>query len=652
MVLPDHIASQIAAGEVIERPASVVKELVENSIDAGSSAIEIAVDAGCLNIRVADNGYGMEADDALLAFHRHATSKLSSADDLWSLKTMGFRGEALPSIASVSHLTCFTRTSAAQTGVKIECANGTISSTKTGCAAGTVIEVGNLFSNVPARLQFLKRGSTEFGHVQEAVQALAIAHPQISFELLKSGQQVFKTSGSESFATAIVESGFLRSLDDLLQVNNAGPEQIDPKQIVTKQIVGVHGYVAKPTTFRGDRKGILVIVNGRPVRCFVSQKALDYAFSDLIPRGRFPVAVLNITLDTSRVDVNVHPSKKEIKYLAGNDVYAAVQQALTRTVRGSSMLLTQLKEQLEGHASSNKAMSQTSEQLSFKSSLPYDTFAYKPGYKPRSSISAGTTLPGYESSKGAVTALPDFGPSASGVAAPLEYASGACSLDMPQVAESTAPYAFPAQWRLIGYLHNAYFLIESPAGLEIIEQHIAHERVLYERLLAIADNQQQPVTHSQRLITSVDLQLSPIQLQSLQENIELFRRLGFDFEIDLESDMSSKDGTKTETTNTETTCKCTEVPVAFASADYGVAIQQIMDKLDQTGNVANTPAEMEILKSIACQSAIKNGMPLSQEEILNLISQWCATPRNDTCPHGRPIKLSFSMEQLFSEFHP
>src|SRR5579875_1707623 len=187
LVLPDHIASQIAAGEVVERPASVVKELVENSIDAGASQIEIAVGADCRDIRVADNGCGMEAEDAVLAFHRHATSKLASADDLWKLRTMGFRGEALPSIASVARVTCYTRTSSAASGTRVEVAEGTVSACETGCAPGTVIEVNDLFYNVPARLKFLKKPSTEFAHVHEVVQALAVAYPKIVFQLLNSG---------------------------------------------------------------------------------------------------------------------------------------------------------------------------------------------------------------------------------------------------------------------------------------------------------------------------------------------------------------------------------------------------------------------------------------------------------------------------------
>src|SRR4030095_15000423 len=297
-VLPEHIASQIAAGEVIERPASVVKELIENSVDAGATQIEISVSGGCRDIRVADNGCGMDPDDAVLAFQRHATSKLASADDLWSLRSMGFRGEALPSIASVSRLTCYTRPAEAQEGTKVESFEGTVTATATGCAPGTVIEVTDLFYNVPARLKFLKKPGTEFAHIEETVQALAISFPKIVFQLLNGGQLVVKTSGSGKLAQAMAEAGFVSGKEELCPVTFAE----------MKYGMAIYGYVARPQHFRGDRKGILAIVNNRPVRCPLTYKALDYAFSDLIPKGKYPLAVLTFTVEQGLVDGNVHPT--------------------------------------------------------------------------------------------------------------------------------------------------------------------------------------------------------------------------------------------------------------------------------------------------------------------------------------------------------
>ncbi len=322
-VLPDHIASQIAAGEVVERPASVVKELVENSLDAGATQIEISIGSSCRDIRIADDGYGMEPEDAVLAFQRHATSKIRSADDLWTLTSFGFRGEAVPSIASVSKVTCYTRTRDAQTGSRIETADGKISCVETGCAPGTIMEITDLFYNVPARLNFLKKAATEFAHIQEALQGLAVAYPGVAFHLMNNGETELRTSGSGDVGQVLRETGLLGGQESLCDVDFED----------SKSGLRVTGKVAKPVHFRGDRKGILSLVNKRPVRCHLTYKALDYAYSDLIPRGRYPLAVVAIEIDADKVDVNIHPTKKEIKYSNGNDVYMAIQRALVHALR-------------------------------------------------------------------------------------------------------------------------------------------------------------------------------------------------------------------------------------------------------------------------------------------------------------------------------
>ena len=322
-VLPDHIASQIAAGEVIERPASVVKEFVENSIDAGATRIEITVSADCRDIRVADDGCGMESADATLAFQRHATSKLKSADDLWKLDSLGFRGEALPSIASISHMTCTTRTADSLSGCRVRYENGSVSVSETGCSPGTVMEVTDLFHNVPARLSFLKKPATEFGHIQETIQALAIAHPKIAFSLLRHDEVVVHSSGSGDLIRAIVEVVHFSGRESLLEVHYGD----------ARSEIELYGYIARPLHFRGDRKGILSIVNKRPVRCALTYRALDYAYSDLIPRGKYPLAVLHTRINPALVDVNVHPSKKELRYTDGNETYITIQRAISQTLR-------------------------------------------------------------------------------------------------------------------------------------------------------------------------------------------------------------------------------------------------------------------------------------------------------------------------------
>ncbi|HEY9870956.1 MAG TPA: DNA mismatch repair endonuclease MutL [Candidatus Obscuribacterales bacterium] len=603
LVLPEHIASQIAAGEVIERPASVVKELVENSIDAGATQIEISVSADCRDIRVADNGCGMEPEDAVLAFQRHATSKLASAEDLWSLRTMGFRGEALPSIASIARLVCYTRTPEAQAGTKVEAFEGTVAATETGCAPGTVIEVTDLFYNVPARLKFLKKPSTEFAHIQETVQHLAISFPKIVFQLLHAGQPVLKTSGSGKLAQAMSEAGFTSGREELCPVTFAE----------LKYGMAIYGYVARPTHFRGDKKGILTIVNNRPVRCPLTFKALDYAYSDLIPKGKSPIAVLTITVEPGLVDVNVHPTKREIKYSNSNDVYLALQRAVVEALRPGEVAAEEPSQAAPAPAPvAPGSRTYASEEVRSGETIVSEGKPAEPAAS--RAVSAVRTT---EQMRLDRLSLPPARTGTSQIALPTSVRARVGAL--------------PAGWRLIGYLKETYFLVETPEGFSIIEQHIAHERVIYERLRAAQETPGRLSDSSQRLVISVPLDLSAAQRAAVEEHMEILRKLGFDFELQDQSVL------------------CTQVPLELAHKDYASAVQKIVEDLCLTGSAE---MELEATKSVACQAAVKNGMPLSDTDIAQLIAEWHKTPRNDTCPHGRPIKLDFPMEKLYQLFHP
>lgn len=599
-VLPDHVASQIAAGEVVERPASVVKELVENSIDAGASQIEIAIGSECRDIRVADNGCGMDPEDIVLAFQRHATSKLQTADDLYSLRTLGFRGEALPSIASVAKVTCYSRTADAANGTKVESADGQITAREAGCAAGTVLEVVDLFYNVPARLSFLKKANTEFGHIHEIVQGLAIAYPKISFQLLNQGEVVLRTSGSGKLAQAMQEVGMLSGREELIDVTHAD----------LRYGMAIYGYVARPPHSRGDRRGILTIVNNRPVRCSVAYKALDQAFADLIPKGKHPIGVLTVTINPKEVDVNIHPTKKEIKYSNNSDVYLAIHHALKDALLAPKEVQHTV---MAAAITIEKPIPTSVTSLSVRESAAPDTVSSTPRstHQRLQQISLRERLN--------YTPQPAAGVSTSSISNPTT------------VARAKVPASLPAGWRTIGYLHNTYMLVQTTEGLEIVEQHIAHERVIYERLLSLQEVQGRTTDYSQRLVLSAPLQLTAEQRACLLENIESLRALGFDF--DVQGDQIA----------------CTQVPLELASKDYAGSVQANVEKLLATGN-ANF--QLEATKSLACQTAIKNGMPLSETEIVELLSEWHRCTRNDTCPHGRPIALRFSKEKLFQMFHP
>ncbi len=603
LVLPDHIASQIAAGEVIERPASVVKELIENSIDAAATQIEIAIASECRDIRVADNGCGMDPEDAVLAFARHATSKISSADDLWSLRSMGFRGEALASVCSIAKVTCLTRTAETQNGTKVEAAEGKITTSQTGCAPGTVMEINDLFYNVPARLKFLKKPATEFAYIHEIVQSLAVAFPKITFHLLNNGQTVLRTSGTGKLAQAMVEAGLLNGKEELCQVTYAE----------LTHGMAIYGYVARPVHFRGDRKGILSIVNNRPVRCPLTYKALDYAYSDLIPKGKYPIGVLTITADPKMVDVNVHPTKKEIKYSNGNDVYVAIQRAVSDALRARQPEDTQADGSNGGGGNAAQAV--------------YSAVAPS---EPLIQVSEGKA--------------PESAPVRQQVTKttqqlrlerPAALIPGASALSpVPVPLRTRLAASLPEGWALLGYLKNTYFLMETPEGLEIIEQHIAHERVLYEKLLSSQETAGRLSESSQRLVISVPLNLTPEQQVVLRENLQSFQKIGFDFDFP-EPDAGA--------------VVCTQVPLELAHKDYATVVQGIIQAAAVTDKA---DLQLEATKSVACQSAIKNGMPLAEQDIVQLISDWSKTERNDTCPHGRPIRLKFSMDKLFQLFHP
>jgi DNA mismatch repair protein MutL len=694
LVLPDHIASQIAAGEVVERPSSVVKELVENALDAGATEIEISISADCRDIRIADNGWGMDAQDAVLAFQRHATSKLTSADDLFSLSTLGFRGEAIPSIASISKFSCTTRTQEAATGTRVDTVNGELKATETGCAPGTVMEIQELFFNTPARLKFMKKASTEFGHIQETVQALAIGYPQTAFTLLYDGQTKLATSGQGNLAATIVEAGFFSGREPLVEVNASKSNTLN-----------LFGYLAKPTFFRGDRKGILTLVNGRAVRCPLTYKALDYAYSDLIPRGRYPLAVVKLEVDPALVDVNIHPTKRELKYSQGNDIYLAIQRALVHALRQAAMETENFypaaaseAETGEGNTESAQLSSSSSpsatqygtptkyqgtrgEAMSFaplrESSTAYPLSSSSPqaeqldepaaphlrnftqnysdyidragqreertekenreqveqiSFKDSLSFSQRLDNPSSSSSAGSAWQFTE-NISNQSASSPAQISFE----HLPEAGEiflspDREVYELPHDWRIMGYLHNTYIFVETNQGLEIIEQHIAHERTIYERLLQTQEIKGRLTELSQELFVSAPLNLSQSQLETLRVSEEALKKLGFEFTFSEEGLASVK-----------------SLPMELARINYVPMIQRLIDDLSQ---VENANLELEATKSIACQSAIKNGMPLSARDIIKLLSDWLTTQRNDTCPHGRPVKLKFSKDDLFQMFHP
>ena len=316
--LSKHLINQIAAGEVIERPASVVKELVENSVDAGATKISIEVSNECRDIRVADNGGGIHPDDIMLAFSKHATSKIANDEDLFDIHTLGFRGEALSSIISISKLTCTTRTKDFETGTKVKCENSEVKKVETGCAIGTIMEIKDLFYNIPARLKFLKNANTEFSYIQELVQSIAIVNPQTAFELKKNGKTVLKTSGNNELKYVLKELFSSNVTDNLKEV------------LKTDNLAGfkISGYVSTPDFTRSSKKDFHIYINGRTVKCPIFMKSIDMAYKNLIASGKYPFIALNLEMPPSDVDVNVHPTKKEVRYKNTNMVFNFIMTSI------------------------------------------------------------------------------------------------------------------------------------------------------------------------------------------------------------------------------------------------------------------------------------------------------------------------------------
>ncbi|MDR1327669.1 MAG: DNA mismatch repair endonuclease MutL, partial [Heliobacteriaceae bacterium] len=318
--LSKHLINQIAAGEVIERPASVVKELVENSVDAGAAKVSVEISNDCRDIRVADNGSGIHPDDVLLAFSKHATSKIATDEDLFAINTLGFRGEALSSIISIAKVSCITRTAEFDYGTRVKCENSEVKQSQTGCAVGTIMEVKDLFYNLPARLKFLKNPNTEFSYIQEMIQTLALAHPEVAFELKKNGKPVLQTlsNGQHQLPQTIKELYSQEVVDNLKEV------------MKTDKLSGlkISGYVSTPDYTRSSKKTYHTFINSRAVKDPVFLKAVDVAYKNLIANGKYPFIVLNLEIPPDEVDVNVHPTKKEVRYKNPNQIFNFIMTSI------------------------------------------------------------------------------------------------------------------------------------------------------------------------------------------------------------------------------------------------------------------------------------------------------------------------------------
>lgn len=593
-VLPDQLASQIAAGEVVERPSSVVKELVENSIDAGATAITIEIRGGGRQlIQVADNGSGIEAAEIETAFLRHATSKLNTADDLHAIRTLGFRGEALAAIAAVSQVTVVSRARDATAGTRLVLDGGHIAGHETiGAPAGTVIAVENLFYNVPARLKFLKSVTTEKRLIDEFVTRYALAYPNIRFRLSHDNRITFQTTGSGETADVLLAVYGPETVRQLIAI---------PVDEAEERRVHVRGYVSDPALNWANRNHIQLFVNGRAVRDSRLTFAVIQAYHTLLPVGRFPLGLLFLDVPVEDVDVNVHPAKVEVRFRDEGVMFGAVQREVRAVLLGTT----------PGRAAGGWP---TGESMG-----GWNSWGSRPAFAPRDDddlpaaqldIPWQLRPPAPEMVSGtpdAETALPGMSPS------PLI------------AAEQRLPIM-----RVIGQVGAAYIIAEGPEGLYLIDQHAAHERILYEQLLA---QWRQRHVLSQGLVAPATVYLPPSQAALVEEQAALLTGLGFDIEPFGPGAFQVR-----------------AVPALLGRTDPAAALMAVVSDLENEAAPLGAQLEAQVLKRVCKSAAVKAGQTLSREEMEALIAQLetCETPH--TCPHGRPTLIHISAAQLARQF--
>ncbi len=606
--LDPALVNKIAAGEVIERPASVVKELLENAIDAGARRIEIELaDGGTSLIRITDDGGGIAPSDLPLAVAAHATSKIATIDDLFHVRTLGFRGEALASIAAVSQMHIVSRTPDAPAGADLRAADGRLDG-PTPCPApvGTTVEIRNLFFNVPARRKFLRQPATETAHITEQIARLALAHPNVAFRQIQQGREVRSLPATSDRRARIADFYGPELAADLFAVTTRERELL------------VEGFIAPPASARATSKWQYVLLNGR----FINDRSINFAIREayrgLVEPSRYPVVFLFLTIDPAAYDVNVHPTKIEVRWrdagLVQSQVLAVIREALlsrdlTPTLRTQSSTVdperaTRVREAIADYL---RSAPPTPRRLDFPPP-PRRSFDAPRASGPPASVPAA--MP------------PRFGSAAS----PTAESAPAQSESSPV----TTAHAVDAPTRAL-QVHNTYLVVESPEGVIIIDQHALHERVLYEqfrtRILA------GPLESQRQLIPEI-IDVSPTQRIAAEHHADLLARLGVEF-----------------STFGPTSLAVQAFPSLLSRVDIREVARDLLDRLAEAGHVENSETLVhKLLDMMACKAAVKAGDPLTADEIAALLDQRDLIDRSSNCPHGRPTTLSLSLQDLERQF--
>jgi len=628
--LSTHVANLIAAGEVVERPASVVKELLENAVDAGASQVTVEIrDGGMTFLRVTDNGCGMAPEDAKTAFLRHATSKLRTAEDLAAISTMGFRGEALAAIASVSRIDLMTKTAGALFGTSLHLDAGNITEeTEVGCPEGTTIIVRDLFYNTPARMKFMKSDTVEGGRVAAAVQLQALAHPEVAFRFIRDGKEALSTPGTGDLEAAVY-CVYGRECAKMVKVESRWDNY------------SLTGYVSKPTDSRPSRNLQTFFVNDRPVKSRLLIAALEEAYRNQIMVGKFPACVLRLRIPANTVDVNVHPAKTEVKFLNEKAVFDCVHYGVLGALNKQSdrpqvqfkQPPTPVAQQTAKPAPQAQTAPQPKQNTFFRTMTAeeYKTFstALKDAPQPKKDAAAATVV------KLEQTVLP---PLREAVMLPKVDTPVYKPVPMPQPEPVAVAAIEPEQvvlpmpqeipWRMVGELYNSYIIVEQGEEAFLIDKHAAHERILFEKLKA---NQEK--ISGQVLLTPVSVHLSPAAASELLANQPLLEELGFEI---------SEFG--------DNTVLIRQIPMDLNPDTAAEALESLAADLLNGRRERKDSIRDELLHTVACKAAIKAGWSNDEKELIALVKQVMADENLKYCPHGRPICVTLSKKQLEKQF--
>jgi DNA mismatch repair protein MutL len=636
-VLSEHVANKIAAGEVVERPASVLKELLENALDAGATRVRVQVEAGGKKlIQVTDNGCGMVRDDALLAFERHATSKIKDAEDLLNIHTLGFRGEALPSIASVARVLLETRATEENGGTVLEIAGGKILRVEeAGLPQGTSLAVRDLFFNTPARKKFLKAESTELSHLASLVTHYALAHPEKHFELHSATDAMLVAAPVSSHSDRIYQIFGRETLDQLvplaatMKLERVGIPEPPPwrrgedYQAPVPGDIRLHGFISKPELQKLNRNSIYVFVNGRLIRDRMVQHAIIEGYRNILPPTVFPVVLLFIELPNEEVDANVHPSKTEVRFRQHTLVHDFVRESV-RAALMKARPVPQFTREITAQPTAAPGLSPGAQHQ--------DDFALRPETLPP--VNERLQFGGEAIVLEANMAISGFGTAgAPAMARSVNGHADRCGNVLEDEPQAVVDQLALASLKPVGQVRDSFILAVNADGLWIIDQHVAHERVLFEKILR-ERGQNDAAQDGQRLLMPLLVELTPGQQAVFAEISEELRRNGFEVELF---------GTRTVAVKT--------APGGVRPADVEKLLVELLDQFQQDEQALNLDKiRGKIAASIACHAAIKINIPLEQNKMEWLLKELAKTECPMSCPHGRPVVLRYSVKEIQKAF--